>query len=595
MFKKNIFSKLFFMNLIILILLVITQLMFQKFLFEPYYISKKESILKDEVNKFQEFIEEGKSSTEILEFIDELSRNEKIALVLKDSYLNDIVTMDYSMSKSNIELEDIEGKVYKIILENYSEDSMIKVGDNIDVLGVVNNLGYIYPSTLRVNGVSYDSIFNVVQAETNSGIVAPSLVLPAQSASEASLKNLDIRNAKVKKINVDNSYYFSQTNKIYEVFGSDLSLWNELLIGNDFTKKIYDNKNEYSNLLYGKNIGGVVVIGVTALSQVSEAIGVMNNYYIFIFLFSLVLVVGISFIYSKYISKPLIQMSNIANNIANCNFTDKYKVSSEDEIGMLGNSLNKISENLEEALGELKKANVKLKDDMDIQKVQEEKRKELIANISHEFKTPITIIQGYVNGIRNGMYNDEKYYNSILDETKRLDGLVKEMLDISRLESPSFKLNVQPFDLWGTFLKEYDKLRSILREKDINIDFDMDEAIVYGDEKRISQVIVNLYTNAIKYTPSGENIKVSIDLSDDKKYYVFNILNTGVKLDDDEIINIWDSFYRGEKSRNKKYGGTGLGLAIVKIILELHNSSFGVKNVENGVLFYFTLEICNEY
>ncbi|MGL5379871.1 MAG: HAMP domain-containing sensor histidine kinase [Clostridium sp.] len=569
--------------------------MFQKFLFEPYYISKKESILKDEVNKFQEFIEEGKSSTEILEFIDELSRNEKIALVLKDSYLNDIVTMDYSMSKSNIELEDIEGKVYKIILENYSEDSMIKVGDNIDVLGVVNNLGYIYPSTLRVNGVSYDSIFNVVQAETNSGIVAPSLVLPAQSASEASLKNLDIRNAKVKKINVDNSYYFSQTNKIYEVFGSDLSLWNELLIGNDFTKKIYDNKNEYSNLLYGKNIGGVVVIGVTALSQVSEAIGVMNNYYIFIFLFSLVLVVGISFIYSKYISKPLIQMSNIANNIANCNFTDKYKVSSEDEIGMLGNSLNKISENLEEALGELKKANVKLKDDMDIQKVQEEKRKELIANISHEFKTPITIIQGYVNGIRNGMYNDEKYYNSILDETKRLDGLVKEMLDISRLESPSFKLNVQPFDLWGTFLKEYDKLRSILREKDINIDFDMDEAIVYGDEKRISQVIVNLYTNAIKYTPSGENIKVSIDLSDDKKYYVFNILNTGVKLDDDEIINIWDSFYRGEKSRNKKYGGTGLGLAIVKIILELHNSSFGVKNVENGVLFYFTLEICNEY
>lgn len=595
MFKKNIFSKLFFMNLIILILLVITQLMFQKFLFEPYYISKKESILKDQVNKFQEFIEEGKSSTEILEFIDELSRNEKIALVLKDSYLNDIVTMDYSMSKSNIELEDIEGKIYKIILENYSEDSMIKVGDNIDVLGVVNNLGYIYPSTLRVNGVSYDSIFNVVQAETNSGIVAPSLVLPAQSASEASLKNLDIRNAKVKKINLDNSYYFSQINKIYEVFGSDLSLWNELLIGNDFTKKIYDNKNEYSNLLYGKNIGGVVVIGVTALSQVSEAIGVMNNYYIFIFLFSLVLVVGISFIYSKYISRPLIQMSNIANNIANCNFTDKYDVLSEDEIGVLGNSLNKISENLEEALGELKKANVKLKDDMDVQRVQEEKRKELIANISHEFKTPITIIQGYVNGIKNGMYNEEKYYNSILDETKRLDGLVKEMLDISRLESPSFKLNVQPFDLWGTFLKEYDKLRSILREKDINIDFDMDEVIVYGDEKRISQVIVNLYTNAIKYTPSGENIKVNIDLSADKKYYVFNILNTGVKLDDDEIINIWDSFYRGEKSRNKKYGGTGLGLAIVKIILELHNSSFGVKNVENGVLFYFTLEICNEY
>ena len=225
---------------------------------------------------------------------------------------------------------------------------------------------------------------------------------------------------------------------------------------------------------------------------------------------------------------------------------------------------------------------------MEIQRIQEEKRKELISSISHELKTPITIIQGNINGIKSGMYS-ENVYNDILEETNRLNELVMEMLEVSKLESPTFKLNKEPFDLGAVVLKEIDKLKGIAKEKSLTINHNnYDELVVIGDEKRITQVVQNFLTNAIKYSPENENI--NIDIKKEKEKYIFSIENFGVSLNEDELSRIWDSFYRKEKSRNKKFGGTGLGLSIVKRILEIHNSNFGVESGVNSVKFYFDMD-----
>lgn len=348
-------------------------------------------------------------------------------------------------------------------------------------------------------------------------------------------------------------------------------------------------------LVNTEKVEGGYIIGIAQLSQVKDVIGTMNSYYIMTFFVVLVLVIIISLIYSKIMTKPLVEMSKVAKCISQCDFEYKYDVNSEDEIGVLGSSLNLISENLEKSLNQLKNANIKLKKDMDNQIIQDKKRKELIANISHELKTPITIIQGNISGIKSGIYGTEMY-DDILEETSRMNDLVKEMLEVSKLESPTFKLNKSPFDLSSVFLKEYDKLKSIIDKKRLNITFNIeDESIVFGDEKRINQVITNLLTNAIKYTPEGNEIKIDIGLCKDSNDYLFSIENYGVLLNSKEKGQIWDSFYRTEKSRNKKLGGTGLGLSIVKRILELHKSEYGVESEGNSVKCYFTISKCMSY
>ncbi len=141
-------------------------------------------------------------------------------------------------------------------------------------------------------------------------------------------------------------------------------------------------------------------------------------------------------------------MSNVARKIAKSNFNVRYPVKTSDEIGILGESLNSISYNLKKSLKELKVSNKRLKEEMDMQKIHEERRKELVGNISHELKTPITIIQGSIEGLKSGIYSEDIYSN-ILEETTRMNELVMEMLDISKIDAPSFKLNIEVFDLYN--------------------------------------------------------------------------------------------------------------------------------------------------
>ncbi|MEG2916847.1 MAG: HAMP domain-containing sensor histidine kinase [Clostridium sp.] len=578
------------MNLLILVSIVISQIIFQVIYFESYYLNKKENILEDNIKTFESFIKKESNVDEIIRFIQDVKKKDNISLSFRDSYLSNGIGLEAYMGSRHVVVNDEKyGKKYKIILGEQFSTINIKKNDHIQVAGIEGDYGYVFPQSIFINGIELEKFYEIIPSKINNSAIQ---VTPSYNINPLE-KEIYVGGIIEEVTKEDNSYN--------SLANADLYLSDEekinIISNENYSARVKNNISVDEILFSSKVVDGGYIVAVTPLAEVNEVIGTMNSYYFMVFFIVLILVIVISLIYSKLMTKPLVEMSNMAKRISECDFQYKYNVNSEDEIGVLGSSLNLISENLEKSLSELKDTNLKLKNEMEVQKVLEEKRKELISNISHELKTPITIIQGSINGIKSGMYTTEMY-EDILDETSKMNDLVKEMLEMSKLESPNFKISKGPFDLWSMVLKEKDKLRSMIKHKEVQIEFndnDEDEMIVFADEKRINQVITNLLTNAIKYTPEGETIKVTISQSKDYDEYVFNIENFGVTLSDEEVEKIWDSFYRIEKSRNKNFGGTGLGLSIVRRILELHDSHYGVESEKNSVKFYFTLKKCRGY
>lgn len=584
--KKSISSKLFFMNLLILICIVVSQLLFQAIYFEKYYLNQKREFLEKKIEEFQKVVDNEEEPENIMNFIQEIKKNDNASIAFRNEYLADGIGLEPYMGERYMVVGDnITNKTYKVVIGDQFKNINFKKGDYIQCLGGKDDYGYMFINRIFLNNIEVLGLYEIVPSDNAASIVTPAVIMPVREEEvyiEGYIKNIVQRNDKYTAFSNIDLYLDSKVK--YEI------------IKNSKYNTIVKNINNIDELLVSsKKINGGYIIATIPLVEVNDVMVTMNNYYFIVFFVALILVIIISLIYSKFMTKPLVEMSKIAQKISKCDFQYKYKVNSEDEIGVLGNSLNLISENLEKSLSDIKKANLKLKDDMDSQRIQEEKRKELIANISHELKTPITIIQGSINGIKSGIYTTDMY-DDILEETDKMNNLVKEMLEVSKLESPNFKLNKEAFDLANIFLKEYDKLKPMIDEKKLNIEFDIeDEIVVFGDEKRINQVITNLFTNAIKYTPEGEIVKISIDFIKDKNEFIFSIENFGVTLSEDEIEMVWDSFYRTEKSRNKKFGGTGLGLSIVKRILDLHKSKYGVTSGRNSVKFYFTISKCDAF
>ncbi|MGL5330723.1 MAG: ATP-binding protein [Peptostreptococcaceae bacterium] len=576
------------MNIIILVCIVLSQLVFQSVYFEKYYIGKKNNISESYIKEFQQLLEETSDKEKLMEFINKVKKKDNVLLSFRNSNLSDGISIQHYMGSKYIEVNDINNNKIKVIVGDQFPTLDIKKNDSIEVYGEADGYGYIIANKILINNVEIQPYYEIIPNTTVESIVEPFIIQPAIGKT-TDPKTVELKGYVNEIVNEDNTYRIYANEDLY-INQSDK---NNILNNNQYSAKASSINGVGEILINSQKLKDGYIIAITPLSEVNEVIGTMNDYYFIVFFIVSILVIIISFIYSKIMSKPLIEMSNIATKISQRDFKYKYKVNSEDEIGVLGSSLNLISENLEKSLNDLEDTNIKLKSEIKNQKIQEGKRKELIANISHELKTPITIIQGSINCVKQGMDN-VNIYEDILEETEKMNELVKEMLEISKLESPTFKLSNTPFDLCSVFLKEYDKMKSIINEKELSLSYEIeDEAVVFGDEKRINQVVSNLLTNAIKYTPKGKSINVSIKESIKEDEYVFCIENFGVSLSTDEMDKIWDAFYRTEKSRNKKFGGSGLGLSIVKRILEMHKSNYGVESTNDSVKFYFSIQIYN--
>ncbi len=332
---------------------------------------------------------------------------------------------------------------------------------------------------------------------------------------------------------------------------------------------------------------------MASLQPVGEAVEILKQYFIYIAPLILILAVILSLIYSRIVSRPLVMLSRSAARLAKLNFTGQHEIRSKDEFGELSRNLISLSQNLDTALKELKQANVTLQEDIEEKKKSEELRKELIANISHELKTPLGIVKGFAEGLQDGIAGDKKdrYLALIVHETDRMNDLIMDMLELSKFEAKAVRLQPGTLALVSLIRKAADSFSRQMESKQLVLEVNSHgegEWFVHADPRRIEQVVLNLLSNAIRH--AMENSIIGIEISRTAPGQITTVIeNSGSPIAEEDLTRLWDHFYRAERSRDRKSGGTGLGLAIVKHIMELHAGGFGVNNTERGVAFYFNL------
>lgn len=339
---------------------------------------------------------------------------------------------------------------------------------------------------------------------------------------------------------------------------------------------------------------GDYFVAVTEEVYTNENYLVLKKYSIYIFSIAIIFVVILAAIFSYIITRPILKIRDTATRMTKLDFSKKCDYKANDEIGELSESINFLAEKLNNTIQELKETNKRLKIDLDMQREIDKLRKDFIASVSHEFKTPLTLIRGFNEVIMDNRVNGEELQeaqNIIMDEVDRMDKLVQELLDISKLESATYELNESQFNCMDLLDNIAEKYSVAMKEKSISFycDFSNKDVLVYADKSRIEQVIMNFITNALFNTKENGTIILKTEIRNE--FITISVFNEGSHIKETEIKKIWDKFYRTDKSRSKKTGGTGLGLAICKEILEKHRSSYGVENIENGVKFYCTLKI----
>lgn len=334
-----------------------------------------------------------------------------------------------------------------------------------------------------------------------------------------------------------------------------------------------------------------IIFVLSSLQPINEASMVIKEFYLYFYIVAIFLIIVLSLIYSNMVAKPLIKINKTASKMAKLNFNEKCEINSDDEIGSLSQSLNFLSENLDSALNSLRQANAKLEEDIEKERKIEKNRKEFVAAVSHELKTPITLIDGYAEGLKDDIFEEKDriyYIDVIIDEARKMGNLVSDMLDLSQFESGAFKLLEEEFFIDELIKTTVKKFSAVMKDKNIGLRLNLIEKVkVKADWNRIEQVITNYFINAIKNT--YENGKILIEMKEQGEYIIVSVENEGNNIPEEELCKIWDTFYKIDKSRSRKLGGTGIGLAIVKNIIFLHNGSVGVENTNTGVKFFFQL------
>lgn len=345
--------------------------------------------------------------------------------------------------------------------------------------------------------------------------------------------------------------------------------------------------------LVGFLSNGYMVVIRTPIDFVNNSAQFSNRIFLYFSLAILILdVLMMTFLIRVY-TKPIQEMADVAKRMSNLDFDAKVKVNSQDEIGELGESMNHLSNRLESTISELKSANAELHQDIE-KKVQiDEMRKEFLSHVSHELKTPIALIQGYAEGLKESVNDDAEsrdfYCDVIMDEANKMNIMVKKLLSLNELENGNEHLEVRRFDI-------VELIRNICASSDILMNDDSKQLIfeeegpvyVWADEFMIEEVITNYVTNAIHYVIPNGYVRIYFEQLENELQIV--VFNSEPPLPEEEFDKLWIKFYKVDKARTREYGGSGIGLSIVAAIMKAHNKDFGVRNVEDGVEFYCNLD-----
>lgn len=471
----------------------------------------------------------------------------------------------------------------------------------ISFLILVNNFVfgqfYIYSKTKALKSV-YEIVNNHYMSSSN-------MDLETQLEKIAINNNFDILIKNDQNVNVytSNKDFFSTLGQMREMTNrfnnnSGETLENE----EDFTiKKIKDTKNDITYILLSATLdNGYLLYIRIPITSIQESVKISNNFlYLMAGFTILISAVIVSYVARKF-GDPISELNNIAKKMSNLDFSHKYRITdADDEINNLGKSINAMSDKLERTIKQLRNTNIELEKDIEEKSKIDEMRKSFISDVSHELKTPIALIQGYSEGLLENVNTDEEsrkfYAEVILDETNKMDKLVKQLLELMKLEYGKREFEDKKFNLVELEKEVVRKSQVMLEEKQVKINFKTPEEInVFADDFYIEQVISNYITNAIKHVKEVKGkkyIQIENVVDIEKNKVRVKVFNTGDNIAEENIARIWNRFFKVDESRNREKGGTGIGLSFVKAVMNNYGNVYGVINQENGVEFYLELDL----
>lgn len=372
---------------------------------------------------------------------------------------------------------------------------------------------------------------------------------------------------KVQILEKDTSYLMQQTKDV-NVSLDYLEMWGVLDSGNYFIIR-------------------------TPVESVTESAMISNRFLILAGSATILAAGVIIWLWAKRFTRPITELTEISKRMTELDFDACYSGKSYNEIDVLGDNFNQMSRELEATISELKTANNELMRDNEKKTQIDEMRKEFINNVSHELKTPIALIQGYAEGLQENISDDEEsrefYCSVIIDESEKMNKMVKKLLVLNQLEFGKDQVVMERFELTGLIRGIIQSADILIRQKEAEVYFDQEEDVyVWGDEYKVEEVVTNYLTNALNHLKYEKKIDVQIQKVNEQ--IRLSVFNTGDPIPVQELDKIWIKFYKVDKARTREYGGSGIGLSIVKVIADSMNQTCGVKNYDNGVEFWFTLD-----
>jgi two-component system, OmpR family, sensor histidine kinase VanS len=463
---------------------------------------------------------------------------------------------------------------------------------------------YYLQSKIDSIGKTYDDINNIFLENKDSSINSSKISLKLERLA-------DNRNVSVYIIATDqwfNEFEWTPTkdNKRYEQI---LRLAKNYLFDFNTNERLkhtdnydiyesYDSRIEsrYVDLI-GKLDDGNIILMRTNLESIKESVKTANKLLANVGIVSVIIASVIMFFVSRKFSKPILQLADISKKMSDLDFEVKYPVTTNDEIGELGRSINTLSEKLEKTITELKNANNELLTDIQNKIQIDEMRKDFLSNVTHELKTPIALIQGYAEGLLDNINEDaesrEFYCDVIIDEAKKMNQMVKKLLTLNQLEFGNNQVNIERFDIVALIRSILNSTDILFQQKEVMAVFDhKDPVYVWADEYLIEEVLTNYISNALNHVDGAKIIEIKLIRHDNLVRVA--VFNTGPRIPEEDIDKIWDKFYKVDKARTREYGGSGIGLSIVKAIMTSLNQKCGVVNHESGVEFWFELDAKND-
>ncbi|MEN2466491.1 HAMP domain-containing sensor histidine kinase [Ornithinibacillus sp. FSL M8-0202] len=609
--RNRIVVKLFLLTSGLCILILASIFIGQTILFEDYYANNKMNQLSQAVDSFivdYQKLDEDEIRRQELEQQFYQENNAWIAVLDKHGYING--TKDYSVQLNQgfvleddmVTYTDQQVAIPIFYLEDtYNENDQLdffegKENRLIEIHGIEkDNEIYPYELILSTEEVVYEpeNPFYLLNGGIENVSFWKNNALAAEAEKHKDSKKIvnQVIYGSIDDIHIpsNNSLLYASTlsNRLFleriKQFQIDL-IFNRTQVPLSDELEYEENGINYRVLINEQqdtNGETIYFFTMASLQPIDEAVEMMKDYYIYIILGVLVLILLVAFYYSKKIASPLLKINNTAKRIANLDFKERVPVKSKDEIGELAKNINSLSDTLHSYIRALQQ-------DIEKERQLELTRKSFIAGVSHELKTPLSIMKSCIDILQDGVAKDKReyYFAAMSQEVNRMDRLIVDMLELAKFESGTYKMKMEVFRFDELIHNVYQQLLIKARDKDVHVNVNVEPIEVVANEHWIEQVVMNFVTNAIRHTPESGHITITTSEEDSK--VKITIENEGSSIDPDQLEKVWDRFYQGDKNQRSKEG-TGLGLAISKNILLLHDVEYGVYNTDTGVCFYFYL------